>query len=237
MTTNLPPDDTPIIYSQNDPPPPFQYSSSSLSAALSDPRVTRTLPSTATNTPQTQPASVMVSREPSPFNQPESTPKSHRNAEDNDVCMNMDISDAPTVEEPSNSDSEATTAERMNVVSSVPSTNGHTRQFLEPRDRSNSVPVTHSEGVLSPASFYSALSSTSSTPVSFTPLTLSPASSPGARSSVDLPSIGQSFSGSVLFSPHYRPVAHQQPKVSIPKKRPDAQGPVRLSASLQVTQE
>jgi hypothetical protein len=65
---------------------------------------------------------------------------------------------------------------------------------------------------------------------------LSPTASPlFSASPIDLPSIAQPSSGSMLFSSHgaVQPVTRK----SVSRKRSDSQGPLRLSSNLSVTSE
>ncbi|KAF8632550.1 hypothetical protein AX15_001765 [Amanita polypyramis BW_CC] len=99
----------------------------------------------------------------------------------------------------------------------------------------------HLNGFFGDDGIYDDLSSTTSTPINFIS-SLSPNSSPNAISLVDLPSNDPHTSGSLLFSPTQRPRepvsnTHKRPRRTIARRMLRPLGTTRLSANLAITSD
>jgi hypothetical protein len=222
-------------------PPPFQFTSSSLSTALTDPHVPKPLPPIHLNSPQLQyPASQDPGSQPSASDSP--NPGNTSPARQFGCIPIYDDTDDIHM-----SDNMYSDQERHSHVSDVGTRSGeHTlvcnelesrvlqessNIHREPTEASHAVcitaPISSPPRCPSPHVF---LPSTSTTPI-VSPLSLSPNSS----SPIDLPSTNAVSPSSVLFSSHY-PLEPKKKRISV-RRRVESNGPLRLDSALPATAE
>lgn len=223
-------------------PPPFQFASSSLSTALSDPHVSKPLPPVHLNSPQPQyPTDLDLDSNPNSsdrFNTCKSLASSNlhglRNTvyDEDDVEMSenmfFDHEQRSPISDIRTRDVGGNCGELENRVLQE-SSNIH-REPLEASHMVCSTASTSSSPLHypSPRDF---LPSASTTPI-VSPLSLSP---PNPSTPIDLPSANAIPNSSVLFSSHY-PLGPKK-KRTFARRRDESDGPLRLDSALPATAE
>jgi hypothetical protein len=219
-------------------PPPFQFASSSLSTALSDPHVSKPLPPIHLNSPRSQyPTAQDLDSLPdhlSPYNASSSSHDLNNQVyDDDDVQMSenmlFDHEQHPTISDV-RTRPEGFTGHSGDTNSGVvqESPNIHHVTTEASHMRSSTAQTSCSPHYPSPHHF---LPSASTTPT-VSPLSLSP---PNPSTTIDLPYASLISNSSVLFSSHY-PSGSKKRKTST-RRRDASSGPLRLDSALPATTE
>jgi hypothetical protein len=221
--------------------PPFRFSSSSLSAALS---VSPTLQSSPLSKPNN--TTLAPTNDPGPSEDSHSNPRPSGSGLKHSALHNGDRADSRTIADVDRISQGNRETSRHNTFNANFNTNvsggESTQQNPSPNNHDDrELPASPGKGRVSMLRSGPSVpngggdvSSASSTPVAFDTLTLSPISSPASASlPVDLPNSTQSPSTSTLFLPSGE---DRQPRRKT-LKRSESQGPLRLSSNLLLTSE
>jgi hypothetical protein len=206
--------------------PPFRYTSSSLSAALSDTQTAHPSPSLNFDLPLDSVTTTDYCPQPGP-----STNLSGARTSDNNVGFHPANFEAESIPSPESPD---VVNDHSGSTTPIPSSSYHRNtNDLHGRDANLSILIPPSTS--SPGSSRESPVVSPSTAIGLAALTISPISSPrNASLPINLPNVGQLPSASTLFAP-FDTVQQLHRRTSMLRR--SEQGPLRLSSSLPVIAE